>query len=208
MATVPQAVPQNPIRRYSNVAVTIHWLTVALVLTQVVLGFTFAEFLPRGPTQAEVFTWHRTLGALILVLALVRLGYRLKNPPPPFPTDLPAWRRHAAVWNHRAFYFLLIALPLTGLTAVSGMTTGPTTTLVGGIPFPVIPGISKATGATSGDLHVVLVYTTIALLLLHVGAALFQQFVEHDRTAGRMPPFQAPDGEHAIIGQGGAREAG
>ena len=122
--------------------------------------------------------------------------------------DLPAWRRHAAVWNHRAFYFLLIALPLTGLTAVSGMTTGPTTTLVGGIPFPVIPGVSKATGATSGDLHVVLVYTTIALLLLHVGAALFQQFVEHDRTAGRMPPFQAPDGEHAIIGQGGAREAG
>jgi hypothetical protein len=35
MATVPEAVPQEPIRRYSNVAVTIHWLTVALVLTQV-----------------------------------------------------------------------------------------------------------------------------------------------------------------------------
>ncbi len=202
MATVPDAVPQDPIRRYSNAAVAFHWITVALVLTQVVLGFTFAEFLPRGPTQAAVFTWHKTLGALILLLALVRLGYRLKNPPPPFPPELPRWRRYVAVWNHRLFYLLLIVLPLTGLIAVSGMATGATTPLVGGIPLPVIPGIGKATGETSGDLHVVLVYTTIALLLLHVGAALYQQFVEHDRTAGRMPPFQAPGGEQAVIGQG------
>jgi cytochrome b561 len=48
----------------------------------------------------------------------------------------------------------------------------------------------------------VLVYSTIALLLLHVAAAIQQQFFEHDRTAGRMPPFQAPGGERAVIGQG------
>ena len=202
MATVPEAVPQNPIRRYSNAAVTLHWLTVALILTQVVIGFTFAEFLPRGPTRSELFTWHKTLGAMILILALFRLGYRLKYPPPPFPPELSAWRRHVAVWNHRAFYFMLIVLPLTGLIAVSGMAKGPTTSLIGGIPLPVVPGISKAIGGTSGDLHVVLVYTTIALLLLHVGAALYQQFTEHLRTAGRMPPFQAPGGEQAVIGQG------
>jgi cytochrome b561 len=203
MVTVPEAVPQSPIRRYSNVAVTIHWLTVALVLTQVVLGFSFAEFMAPGPERDAVFTWHRTIGATILVLALIRLAYRLRNPPPPFPTDLPAWRRHVAVWNHRAFYFLLIFLPLTGLTAVSGMTHGRMTTLAGGIPFPTIPGVSEALGDTFGDLHVVLVYSTIALLLLHVGAAIYQQFFEHDRTAGRMPPFQAPNGEEAVIGQGG-----
>jgi len=202
MATVPEAVPQDPVRRYSNVAVTIHWLTAALVLTQIVLGFAFAEFLPEGPTRDEVFTWHRTIGATILVLALIRLAYRLKNPPPPFPTDLPAWRRQVAVWNHRAFYFMLIALPLTGLTAVSGMTHGRMTTLAGGIPFPTIPGVSEALGDTFGDLHVVLVFTTLALFVLHVSAALYQQFVEHDRTAGRMPPFRAPGGEQAVIGQG------
>lgn len=202
MATVPEAVPQDPIRRYSNAAVTIHWLTAALVVAQVILGFAFAELLPDGPTSDMVFTWHKTIGATILLLALVRLGYRLRNPPPPFPPDLPKWRRYVAVWNHRLFYFVLIVLPLTGLIAVSGMAKGPTTKLVGGIQLPVIPGVSEATGDTSGDLHVLLVYTTIALLLLHIGAALYQQFVEHDRTAGRMPPFQAPGGEQAVIGQG------
>ena len=202
MATVPEAVPQDPIRRYSNAAVTFHWVTVALVLTQVVLGFAFAEFMEKGPARSEVFAWHKTIGALILVLALIRLAYRLKNPPPPFPTELPRWRRIAAVWNHRAFYFLLIVLPLTGLIAVSGMSPSGTTQLAGGITIPIIPGIGKETGETSGDLHVVLVFTTIALLLLHVAAALSQQFFEHDRAAGRMPPFQAPGGEQAVIGQG------
>ena len=202
MASVPEAVPQDPIRRYSNTAVALHWITVAVVLTQVVLGFAFAEFMAKGPAKLEVFAWHKTLGALILLLALIRLAYRLANPPPPFPTALPRWRRIAAVWNHRAFYFLLIVLPLTGLVAVSGMSTNGHTMLAGGIRIPVIPGISRDTGETSGDLHVVLVFTTIALLLLHVAAALQQQFFEHDRAAGRMPPFHAPDGEQAVVGQG------
>jgi cytochrome b561 len=203
MATVPEAVPQDPIRRYSNVVVTIHWLTAALVVVQVILGFTFAEFLPRGPTSAKVLIWHKTIGVTILLLALIRLAYRLKNPPPPFPPELPAWRRQVAVWNHRAFYFLLIVLPLTGLLTVSGMTKGPTTPLVGGIPLPVVPGVTEAMHDLFGETHEILVYITIALLVLHIGAALYQQFVEHDRAAARMPPFQAPGGEHAVIGQGG-----
>jgi cytochrome b561 len=196
------SVPQDPIRRYSNTAVAFHWTIVVLVLTQVAIGFTFADFMEKGPARAELFAWHKTIGALILVLTLVRLAYRLKNPPPPFPLELPRWRPIAAVWNHRAFYFLLIVLPLTGLIAVSGMSPTGTTQLIGGITIPIIPGIGKETGETSGDLHVILVFTTLALLLLHVAAAIQQQFFEHDRTAGRMPPFRAPDGEQAIIGQG------
>lgn len=202
MTSVPAAVLQDPIRRYSNTAVALHWITVALVLTQVVLGFAFAEFMAKGPARSDVFAWHKTLGALILIVALIRLGYRLANPPPPFPTELPRWRRLAAVWNHRAFYFLLIALPLTGLIAVSGMSPAGTTQLAGGVMIPIVPGIGRETAEQSGDLHVVLVFTTIALFLLHVAAALSQQFFEHDRAAGRMPPFQAPGGEQAVVGQG------
>ena len=181
---------------------TFHWVIAALVLTQVVLGFAFAEFMGQGPARMEVLNWHKALGATILILTLFRLGYRLKNPPPPFPPELPRWRRVAAEWNQWLFYFMLIVLPLTGLIAVSGRAKDGMTSFIGGTKIPAVPGISEPTGETSGDAHVVLVYTTIALLLLHVGAALYQQFLEHDRTAGRMPPFQAPDGEQAVIGQG------
>ena len=197
MSTVPEATDQQRLVRYSNVAVTLHWLTAALVVTQVVIGFTFHN-MERGPDRMELFTWHKTVGATILILALLRLAYRLINRPPPFPEELPRWERLAAVWNHRAFYFLLIALPLTGLIAVSGKTDGWFTPLVGGIPLPTVPGISEDGGELSGGVHEVLVFATLALLVLHIGAALKHQFFVPNRAAGRMPPFRAPGGERPV----------
>lgn len=197
-ASVPDAVEQHPLRRYVNAAVAIHWITAALVLTQLWLGFAFAD-LPRGPQRIELLTWHKTVGATILLLAVVRLAVRLANPPPPFPPELPRWERVAAVWTHRLFYFLLFALPLTGLIAVSGKTAGATTPLIGGVSLPVVPGISEASGELSGGVHEALVFATIALLILHVGAALKQQFFDRPgRMAGRMPPFRARTSEPSV----------
>jgi len=194
MVSVPEATPQLQLLRYNNGAVLLHWLMALIVVAQVVVGFTFAN-MSRGPVRGELFTLHKTLGATILVLALIRLGWRLMHPPPPFPTELARWERLASVWTHRAFYLLLIILPLTGLAAVSGgaAAEGKTSTLLlGGIPLPLIPGISKDAGGQFGDVHVLLVLVTLALLLLHVAAALWHQ-LQRNRAAGRMPPFTAPD---------------
>ena len=196
MATVPEATDQRRLWRYSNVAVTLHWLTAALVVTQVWLGFTFHD-MPRGPERMEMFTWHKTVGATILILALFRLSYRLLNPPPPFPEELPRWERFAAVWNHRAFYFLLVALPLTGLIAVSGGADESFTQLKFGLDLPLIPGISEDGGELSGGVHEILVFTTLALLVLHIGAAV-KHLIVPNRAAGRMPPFRPPSGEKPI----------
>lgn len=196
MTSVSDAVPQQRLLRYNNGAVLLHWLTALIVIAQVVVGFVFAA-MERGPAQAELFTVHKTIGATILVLALIRLGWRIAHPPPPFPLDLSKWERVAAVWNHRIFYLLLIVLPLTGLVAVSGHADGKATTpLLFGAPLPVIPGVSEGTGELAGDTHVLLVFVTLALLVLHVAAALKHQ-IGGDRSAGRMPPFYAP-GEEAV----------
>jgi cytochrome b561 len=175
--------------RYKSVAVVIHWITAALLLTQVWIGLQFAD-MAKGPARDNLFTWHKTLGATILLLAVVRLTVRLRNPPPPFPKDFPKWDRFAAVWSHRIFYFMLFALPLTGLAAVSARAPGWSTPLIGGIPLPLIPGLQRVDGI--GDIHVILVWTTLALLVLHVGAALKQQFIDKTDVADRMPPFHSP----------------
>jgi len=190
MTTVPEATDQRRLLlRYSDGAIALHWLTAALVVAQIYVGFVFAD-MERGPERGEWFTWHKTLGATILVLSLARLAWRLAHKPPPFPDDLPRWERVAATWNHRIFYFLLIALPLTGLATISAGEAG-VTKLVAGIPLPLIPGLPEAAGETFGGLHEVLVFTTIALVVLHVAAALKHQFVDRARAAGRMPPFRA-----------------
>src|SRR5687768_11006365 len=141
------------------------------------------------PERMEMFAWHKTIGALILVLALVRLAVRLMNPPPPYPSDYPKWQRFAAVWNHRLFYILLVALPLTGLAAVSGRAEDGTVPLLFGLALPAIPGVPEENGF--GDVHEILVWTTLALVVLHVSAALYNQFGSSTEVADRMPPFRA-----------------
>ena len=175
--------------RYRKIVMWIHWITAILVVMQVYIGFTFHD-LPRGSEErAFVFGWHKTWGALILILALVRLAVRLINPPPPFPSDYPAWKRAAAVWSHRFFYVLLVALPLTGLAAVSGRAEDGWVPLQLGLQLPAIPGIPKENGF--GDVHEVLVFVTLALVALHVLAALYNQFVDRGPVAGRMWPFKS-----------------
>ena len=169
--------------RYGGLAVAIHWITAALILVQVYLGFSFGNF-PRGSAErTELFTWHKTVGVVILLLALSRLAVRLIDAPPPYPADFPKWERRVAVWNHRAFYFLIIALPLTGLAAVS--KGGAWADLAFGMRFPTLP-IPAIGGA-----HEILAFTTIGLLVIHVLAALKNQFVNRGPVADRMPPFRS-----------------
>src|SRR4030095_9053691 len=147
----------------------------------------------------------KTIGVVILLLTLARLVYRLKNPPPPFPPELPAWERFAAVWNHRLFYLLLIAMPIVGFVAVSGYANGPTTPLVGGIEVRVIPSVSRETGDLAGEVHEISAFLLVALILMHVGAALKHQFLDRWRGSARMPPFNS-FGEPVAIGQGDDRD--
>jgi cytochrome b561 len=201
MSSVPDAVPQDTILRYSNVTVAFHWTTVALVLLQIWLGFAFHGAEP-GPARAELFTWHKTVGALILLITVARLAYRLTNPPPPYAPDLPKWERIAGTWNHRLFYLLLIALPLGGLVAVSARAEGPTTDLAFGIPLPVIPGVSEQAGEIAGGVHVAAAFFLIAFIVLHAAAGLKHRFFDKYPSSARMPPFWSPDGRPTTIGQG------
>lgn len=178
--------------RYRSIVMWIHWITAALVVLQVYLGLSFHD-LPRGTPEREfLFSWHRTVGATILLLALIRLAVRLMNPPPPYPSDFPKWERFLAVWNHRLFYLLLVALPLTGLAAVSGRSEDGWVHLQLGLRLPAIPGIPSDN--EFGEVHELLVWVTIALLVFHVSAALYNQFVSTTNVADRMWPFRARRG--------------
>ncbi|OWK28093.1 cytochrome b [Sphingomonas dokdonensis] len=182
---------RNGVERYNNVAVALHWIIAALLLTQIYIGWTF-EDMASGPAKGEWFTWHKTLGVLILLLSVARLAWRLMNPPPPLPADLPQWERTAARINHALFYVVMLGLPLTGWAAIStgrSAATSSMTTLLAGIPWPLIPGLSPASHGAFEFGHGALIKLTYVLIVLHVGAALKHQFVDKRRTANRMPPF-------------------
>lgn len=191
-----QASTREGVIRYNNVAVAFHWIIAVLLLVQIYVGWTFGD-MEQGPARDSWFEWHRTLGFLILILSIGRLAWRFINPPPPWPPELPRWERSLARINHALFYIVLIALPLTGWIYVStGSTAAETgiTTILGGTPWPIIPGLPSALHGPSADVHGVLVKTTYALIVLHVGAALKHQFIDKARVANRMPPFRTRGG--------------
>lgn len=176
---------------YNKGAAAFHWLTALLVLTQIYVGFVFAD-MERGDGRTLWFDWHKTIGVTILLLSLARLGWRIAYTPPGLPLTLPMWERVASRINHAAFYIVLVGLPLTGWMYISTgkpALTSDTTSLIGGLAWPFIPGLPRALHEKFEETHVLLVWLTLALLALHGAAALKHQFIDRGDVAGRMPPL-------------------
>jgi cytochrome b561 len=109
-------------QRYTGVAIVLHWAIAFSILFLFPLGLWMHESAEHGDLSAEVFRayqLHKSIGLTVLALSLVRLGWRLMNPPPPLPEHVPAWERFVAKATHWAFYGLMFAIPLSGWLYVS-----------------------------------------------------------------------------------------
>ena len=76
----------------------------------------------------------------------------------------------------------MLALPITGLMIISDRAKNGMTTLLGGIPFPVIPV------PIPDEIHGLLAWGLIGLLGLHILAALKHHFFDKDDILARMLP--------------------
>jgi len=182
-------------RRYGLAAVWLHWIIAALILFQI--GYAWWVYGPipdHTAAQAQAFGVHTSVGLTILVLSLARLGVRFAAPPPPLPADMAAWERTLARLSHVLFYVLIIGIPLTGW-ALASMRPTPIS-FWGLFNWPHLPGLSglakparHAIGGPLGRTHtLILVWTTIGLLALHVAGALKHQ-VSGSPVFWRMLPF-------------------
>jgi cytochrome b561 len=95
----------------------LHWIMAALVVAMITLGQIMTEVPRQTPLRGTLFNLHKSLGILVLLLIMLRLGWRLRHPPPPLPTGVPSWNRQLAGATHIAFYALLILQPLLGYAA-------------------------------------------------------------------------------------------
>ena len=167
--------------RYSNISILLHWLIAGLLVTNVVIAIAMHS-------DPAWFVWHKSVGIAVLLLTLVRIVWRLTHPWPRFPDTMPGWERAASRATHIAFYVLLLAVPLLGWAAVSAGTRG-TGELFGAIQWFDLP-VAKSVDLrdTLGDLHGLVVYATLLLILAHVGGALKHQFFDEDVVFHRMLP--------------------
>ena len=180
-------------RRYDTVAMVLHWAIAALMIFMIVFGEDLIRVSrdPAAAAAAGTFlpSLHVSIGIGILILSAVRLAWRLTNPPPPLPATMAPWEQMVSKLTHVLFYILLIGLPLSGWLsfghyaverpAVAGAQ------VFGLFPVPGAPDL----GGIGGALHGLGSNFAMALVILHVLAALKHQFVNRDDILRRMLPL-------------------
>lgn len=173
-----------PTARYSLAQRLVHWTVALCVLGSLTMGLTLGTLGFEGAVKAfgqdatnALYKYHKSFGVLILGLMLLRVGLWVGLGRPALPDTMPPLQRLAAIANHAALYALLIAMPVVGWMATAS----------GGYPVEffgwVLPGFLAKDPALSDwlyGLHGTLAYAIIALIGLHIAAALHHWRVRRD----------------------------
>ena len=167
---------------YSGFAKLLHWLIALCVIAIIPLGIAMDNF--KGPLGDTLYNTHKSLGVLILVLMVARVGYRLGHgAPAPEPT-LEPWRRAASNTVHTLLYVLLVVQPIVGYLANSAY--GAITPFFGLFEIPLLLAKDEPLSERLFLVHRWTGFCIALLVLMHVGAALHHYFLRRDRVLHRM----------------------
>ena len=172
-----------PVPAYTRTAIAAHWLLGVLILGQISIGFYVADL----PISIERLIWvsrHKALGVTILVLMLLRLGWRLTHSPGPYFRELPAWQSWLSRSVHWLLYILVVAVATSGwlFASASGLT-------VNWFGFFLVPDLidkSKEWASVFKLIHSGAATTLGAALTIHISAALWHGFIKRDGVLKRM----------------------
>ena len=181
---------------YGTVSRLLHWIMAVLILAMVPVGLTMTQEGLARPTQDALFIFHKNVGALLLVLILVRTAWRLANPAPPLPETMPRLQAAVARTTHWGLYLMIFVMTLSGYSRVR----------LGGFPIEYLDALgvprflpeNEAAAETAKSIHETAKYGLVVLVLMHVAGAAYHGLVARDGVFGRMWPPVAPRGQRRL----------
>ena len=187
--------------RYTTTAIVLHWLIAAAVIVLIGWGWWMQTIpkLPAGP-RVDAFNLHKSIGMTVLLLMLVRIGWRARHLPPPF-MPMPRWQAQLAQAVHVLLYVCLIVQPLSGYlgSAFSGYPVR-----FFGIALPAWAPKYDILKDAFGVVHLVNSWVLVGALALHVAGTVKHALLERDGSFRRIWPWTSraaaaagPIGGHA-----------
>lgn len=189
-ATLPGQDAAHPAGQYGRAAKWFHWVTVGLMAIALPTGFVikFITAEADGAYKMAFYAIHESAGLTILFVALARLLWKWRHPPPPHPAELPPMLRIAATATHHTLYALLILQPVIGFLATNawGFPLRGQTAYLGLIDFPKFMETWVGLAQVLSWVHTIGGYLLVVLLAAHIGAAVFHHAIRKDGTLMRM----------------------
>ena len=158
----------------------------AAIFYQLWLGWR-AEDLPFSPKKLDLFVTHKSIGVLLLVFVVLRLGSRFMTGVPPHTGGVNRLEKRAAEAGHWILYALMVAVPLSGWV-VSDTSRIPFR-LFKQFSVPNLMAPDKSISDFAADVHGVLTTALAIVLVIHVAAALRHHFLLRNNTLKRMLPW-------------------
>lgn len=171
---------RNTAESFGLITRLLHWGIALLVIIMLSLGLRIEDMEP-ALANLWLYSLHKSLGLITLALMVLRILWHLYSPPPK-PLG-GGWQAMLARAAHLAIYALLIAIPLSGWAASSA--TGIDVMLFDRWIIPSIAPVSTLWEERGFALHGILTKLLLALVFLHMGAALKRE-MDGDGTLRRM----------------------
>ena len=169
---------------YSAVAKVLHWIIALIIVTMLIFGQGF-ESITSDDEMAFSLTGHSSLGLTVIALIMLRILWRISHPAPPLPQTVSPTQAAAAKVSHGLLYALMIYVPTTGLYTAAAHD-------IAIMPYGAFDLRAALTFVGDDDfagrrfLHELGTWLLIALLAVHIGAALLHQFVQKDGVLRRI----------------------
>jgi cytochrome b561 len=174
----------NTSNSYGSIAKFFHWLIALCVVVLLVLGFIMGAFKNKALNDA-LYMIHKSIGLLVLLLMLLRIAWRFFNVEKQL-VYLPLWQKRAARSVHELLYLILIVMPLSGWILTVSEGNAPTFFTLFTVPLPLAK--DKAIADIADDTHKTLAWVILALVSLHILAALKHYFYDKDSVLQQMLP--------------------
>jgi len=167
------------VQKWSVSSRLFHWISAILLLVTWIMMLLYINF-----DSSVYIGLHKAFGISLLFWMIARVINRVFTKAPP-PVPMPKWQLLMSKLSHFVLYALLIAMPLAGL--MMSVYGGRPVDIFGLFEIPVFVTPDRSAARFYNDIHTDIIWPMIiAFTLIHIGAALYHQFVKKDNLISRM----------------------
>jgi cytochrome b561 len=171
---------------YSASAKWMHWFVAAAVIVLLALGPVMKRLVPEGSLRDNLYNFHEALGALVLIVMVVRLVRRAAFGVPAPDASMPPIEQHASLWAQYALYVLLFITTVLGWAGTNAY--GDPVSVFGLFDFPAILAKDQPLSERIYVWHLICGILIGGIVALHIAGALYHWLIKGDRVLQRVLP--------------------